>query len=514
MKRVLLALTFLFATPAAAQIYTDGTFDVPGSHMEMGDTADVAVTGGKVDFTGPDRMTSVHQTGTTVKRGRRYRIQFTISDYTSGSVSGYAGLTMTGPTTGSDVPAPSITGLTPIADNFTFEDGIIDAETSHTTGESGDSATFRFKCVVGPPKPNDGIAYYGQSGRSHLHTPFGNTESLNENISYEYLRQNGSSFCGDPAKADDAPIVRAAYWMPSLIDMKSGMVVNPRLLIYYRRPPASFSGCTAGFQLGCIAPPHGIRQIDGFNFATGTGGPDTNEAIKWICTRDDGTEIYLGPSMTTAISTCAARNATNNDAHTLRLAFDYKNCWDGARLDTVNHRDHMALSVGGVCNTASHPYMIPGIGILAFYPINQNGFDGYYKLSSDSMVANAEPGSTIHADYFNAWSPEALERWTDNCHDRSLSCNGGDMGDGFRIDMIPHGGGDSGATGENEQIFIGGDFDRDSFVPTGPAGLGKPCRANGVCRVEVTAHKDGEVGIVTHELNTVLKVDNLVVTEL
>ena len=40
-------------------------------------------------------------------------------------------------------------------------------------------------------------------------------------------------------------------------------------------------------------------------------------------------------------------------------------------------------------------------------------------------------GSTLHGDYFEGWDPVTKEEWTDNCIDKLLSCQGGNLGDGF-----------------------------------------------------------------------------------
>ena len=41
------------------------------------------------------------------------------------------------------------------------------------------------------------------------------------------------------------------------------------------------------------------------------------------------------------------------------------------------------------------------------------------------------PGTTLHMDYFEAWSPIAKARWIQNCINRHLTCSNMELGDGM-----------------------------------------------------------------------------------
>jgi hypothetical protein len=43
------------------------------------------------------------------------------------------------------------------------------------------------------------------------------------------------------------------------------------------------------------------------------------------------------------------------------------------------------------------------------------------------------PGTTFHADYFEAWDPTVKAMWTDNCINKMLNCSGGDLGNGKQL---------------------------------------------------------------------------------
>ena len=51
-------------------------------------------------------------------------------------------------------------------------------------------------------------------------------------------------------------------------------------------------------------------------------------------------------------------------------------------------------------------------------------------------LAPARPGSTLHADWFGAWDNPLMATWVDNCIDKKLSCNSGDLGNGKAMKMF------------------------------------------------------------------------------
>ena len=77
--------------------------------------------------------------------------------------------------------------------------------------------------------------------------------------------------------------------------------------------------------------------------------------------------------------------------------------------------------------------MIPEIAIQAFYSVDANFFAGRWHLSSDEMVPGTVPGSTLHMDYWEAWSPVVKNLWEIHCLDEHLTCSAGSLGNNQEV---------------------------------------------------------------------------------
>lgn len=84
-------------------------------------------------------------------------------------------------------------------------------------------------------------------------------------------------------------------------------------------------------------------------------------------------------------------------------------------IDSADHRSHMAyaeLQPDGTKQCPStHPNPIAGLTIEVKFQIPTTS--GTVKLSSDPQ--GAPPGSTMHADFFNAWDQEKLTALVESC---------------------------------------------------------------------------------------------------
>jgi len=76
----------------------------------------------------------------------------------------------------------------------------------------------------------------------------------------------------------------------------------------------------------------------------------------------------------------------------LQLHITFPNCWDSKRLDSANHRSHMAYAAGGAC-PGSHPVEVPTLLLVISYPV-AGGPNA--MLSAGRFAA--------HADFVNAWN--------------------------------------------------------------------------------------------------------------
>jgi hypothetical protein len=350
------------------------------------------------------------------------------------------------------VVAPNgIKGAFDIPDNFNVAATLI--PTVETVPASLDpNGAFRFTCQAGQIAKDDPIALPGQPGASHAHQFFGNT-GTNAFSTYQTLRTTGGSTCtrivsnGIVTPLDPTP-QRTAYWMPAMLDGAGNYVKPDYFLTYYKQLPASspengFPDATS--HVGIVTPlPNDLKFIYGYNMATGLGGPATTDSspgsdawrMGYDCVVPDGTGVsYTGPQHTIADIVATGKCPVGA---WLRVAITLPDCWDGVHTDTADHRSHMVPASGAgmfgrrAC-PADHPYNIPEIAIQAFFTTDANFAAGKWLLSSDAMVPGAVPGSTLHFDYEEAWSPTVKNMWQTGCINGKLSCNVGELGNGQSI---------------------------------------------------------------------------------
>lgn len=289
-----------------------------------------------------------------------------------------------------------------------------------------EEGAFRFGCYASHEAYDDPIVYPGQPGRSHLHTFFGNTLA-DGNSTYESLRRSGNSSCGNELN-------RSAYWMPALLTPDAKQVIRPDIIIvYYKRSIDGAKACTTS-GIDCKALPRGLRYIYGYDFKTGDPG-----VARWKCVRKDNTSFESKSNIVDAAKDC-------NVGDTLLATLDSApNCWDGVNLDTPDHRSHLSYGSYGSWGyykcPNTHPYIIPGYTIKAFYTIDETldrsgtytpGVTKTWHLSSDYMGRTKMPGETLHADWFGAWDDHTMDRWMKGCINKALSGNNGDLCDGGR----------------------------------------------------------------------------------
>lgn len=256
---------------------------------------------------------------------------------------------------------------------------------------------FFANCRFSHTAADDPIVYPGQPGRSHAHTFFGN-RSTDASSTPASLR--GARTTCKP-RAD-----KAAYWVPTLF--QDGREVRPAkgqfyyvLRSYDRMRPF----------------PAGLKMIAGDQHAH---HPQPLSEVYWTCgggagvrTRSRATAPLTCPVLRVRYKVFAKKCPTcPRTRHVVRarvktfleLHVNYPDCWDGKRLDSPDHKSHMAHSRSYVC-PASHPVKVPLIRALIRYPIT----DG-------RNVALASGGQlTGHADFVNAWDQRAFERLVDDC---------------------------------------------------------------------------------------------------
>lgn len=240
---------------------------------------------------------------------------------------------------------------------------------------------FVSTCRFSHRAPDDPIIFPGQAGKSHDHSFVGNT-STSADSTLESLLAAGTT-CQRPGDT-------AAYWVPTLFS--DGDAVEPLgATIYYRRrtiePVTAF--------------PTGLVMIAGDSKAQSA---QSLRVTFWSC----GAEAPLPPSSEPPTCPGAGRGAG------LRLHVTFPNCWDGERLDSADHKSHMAYATRARC-PASHPVEVPALSLIVRYPI-AGGDD--LELASGGVHSG-------HGDFFNAWNQAALQRLVNDCLNALRHCGRG-----------------------------------------------------------------------------------------
>jgi hypothetical protein len=423
MKRILLALALLASSPAwATERNPDPGFDTPVSWSAMGKTPQPTVSASKAHFTGATSMTMLMISAPGVKYNHKYRVSWTVSSRTAGSVQVVLAKPMMGVATGVNIPAVSLAGLAPISDNFTTSGGL-DTVSPTTPPGSPTLSAFRVMWSAGPITPNDPEVYSGQQGVSHNHQFICNIwVATHPGAVYATQRANGTTTCGNILDTR-YPLNRSAYWFPALVDVRDGYAIQPHGNLYYKRYWLGAPECHTALGAGsCIEVPHGLRMLTCYNFTThaNDGCP-----ISWTG------GAYVGPDMQTAINTAYAAGGLNAP---ILFSMGWPTCWDGINVDTPNHRSHMKFADAGTNKCPeTHPYRIAEISLQIFYNINADAAAGRWHLSSDEMEDGATAGSTGHMDYMEGWSPTVAHQFHLTCEDVGTSCSDGDLGNGQAI---------------------------------------------------------------------------------
>ena len=175
---------------------------------------------------------------------------------------------------------------------------------------------------------------------------------------------------------------RASYWAPTLL--VDGKQVSPdEAEIYYRRSTLA----------RVRAFPAGLKIVAGDAKAT---KPQSLHRVFWNCSTDIG-------GATASIPTCATPS--------LHVHVRFPNCWDGRRLDSPDHKSHLAYSTRGLC-PKSHPVAVPQLLLIIQYPV------------TGGPTAELASGGSLsgHADFFNAWQQAELRRLVDYCLNALRTC--------------------------------------------------------------------------------------------
>lgn len=243
---------------------------------------------------------------------------------------------------------------------------------------------FVVECGHSHAAPADPIVHFAMEGMSHLHEFFGATVT-DASTTVDDLVESDTT-CRN--KED-----RASYWAPALYD--GDRRIEPSgSNAYYRAAP--------GVDPATVVPfPLGLKMLGGDQFATEEQDTDI---VGFSC--------GFNPRRHAAPPDCG-------EGSPLRVRVTYPDCWDGEHLDDpVDHTSHMAYSDADGCPD-SHPVAVPQLEFIIEYP--------FWGDASDLRLASGET-FTAHADFFNAWDPDALATDVRYCINADVVCGVAQLG--------------------------------------------------------------------------------------
>jgi len=252
-------------------------------------------------------------------------------------------------------------------------------------------AVWSIKCNHSHSAPDDPIVFPALAGRSHLHDFFGNV-SVDANSTTGSLARTTSSTClRGMGEAD-----RAAYWTPALLRdgrAVTGSADELRIDAYY---------AVLDKPLPVRPMPLGLRMIAGD--AKATSAQPTN-IVHYNCLRyPTGGQVTKSSA---AIPSCPGGTY-------LSAKIDFPSCWDGRNLDSADHKSHMAYPNRGAC-PVSHPVEVPALSIRLRWKAARG-------IPSSQLALSSGGQQTMHADFWNVWSPAVMRWLVDNCLNAIRNC--------------------------------------------------------------------------------------------
>ena len=236
---------------------------------------------------------------------------------------------------------------------------------------------FITRCDFTHTLSDDPIVHPNLPGASHSHDFFGNT-TTNAATTLTSLAAGGTTCINH----NDL----SGYWVPSLT--VNGVAVQPTFAnVYYQN---------AGKPFRTIKTiPRGLEVVAGDSSAT---TPQSLNVVSWNCGANEDVD------MSSSAPTCPGP--------TLTIHVNFPDCWNGTSLDSADHKSHLAYhATDGTC-PAGFPVPIPRVRVNVHYP-----------TTGGPGVALASGGQfSGHADFFNAWVPNELQRLVRTCINRGRQC--------------------------------------------------------------------------------------------
>jgi hypothetical protein len=241
-------------------------------------------------------------------------------------------------------------------------------------------ANLHGKYLQGCPVANnaqiDPLASPGVAVSDHAHSEAGSRVFTPTSTTADFLNATTSCFLHSN---------HSAYWVPQMRKSDGTLVPATNFATYYQAAgadPALIAG-------GKIEPyPVGMRFLIGDHNSTVL---QSTSIIRWHCNVANPTQLHSPPT------SCPAGVGIEAD-------FNGPNCWDGMRLDSPDHMDHLAY--GGSSCPADHPIRLPQLLAEWFWPAAAVG------ACPDSDHGIAPCGRSMHMDSWEAQDPAVQDQLT------------------------------------------------------------------------------------------------------
>lgn len=241
--------------------------------------------------------------------------------------------------------------------------------------------SFHVECASSHFASDDPIVVPGRPGASHRHEFFG-ARGVDAHSTTRSMRRAATT-CA-------APRDTASYWAPSL--EVAGRLRRGTMTAYYQRAGKRRAG----------APPLGLRMIAGDARAA---TPQAMRVTSWQCR---GSGAVRSSRQSPTVPRCRT-------GQQLATWVRFPDCWDGRRLDSPDHRSHMAYARGGEC-PPSHPVALMKVVVRITWPTRPA------RARSVTLAGGALGSTGMHADFWNAWHMPTLRQLRWDCIEVATPC--------------------------------------------------------------------------------------------
>ena len=264
---------------------------------------------------------------------------------------------------------------------------------SPTPSPASAAGGWLVKCPYSHSLPDDPVVFPGQPGASHLHDFMGNT-TTDANSTYGSMTASGDTTTTCPQSSGDT----SGYWVMALF--KNGVKYDPA------EPQSPSRGAEFYYRKDNLEPGTAIHTFPAnFRMIAGNGHATSEAENPYL-----GREIYYGCSddSETGKPTAPVDCATG----VISLHVGFPNCWDGANLDSPDHKSHVVYPSRGVC-PADHPVALPRLIMRTEYPIGTD---------SSGVTLSSGPYYTAHGDFWNTWDQQKLDDLVARCLNGDTDC--------------------------------------------------------------------------------------------